>query len=448
MRIARLALNRFRQFQGLDIPLLDPVSGQALRRVCFLGRNGTGKSTLLRIIRNAFNHLRNALSQTPPKIRSLARWPLAGLKIETEHGGFWIVDALETETPATWLFRAEADNATAWEELFGGRPTDEAAVAALQDWALSDAERGDWAARLNWRDESDSIVVYVPPDVGSSLPNGQPLPQTTLDAALERLKRFPLYHEISTADAAEFWDVLIYHIKQREAAWQTLLDDPANQAKSIEAARREFDAGHPEILAAVAELWNRLLAPAGLEFDPRAARKPVQLRDNLEAFVTVKATGKRLGYDVLSSGMRLFLFRVGHLLSLYFDRPIARGFLLFDEPENSLFPDFLYDQIGIYESILRNTQFFAATHSPIIAAQFRPEERVLLDFDDTYQVRARHGWAPVGDDPNDMLLKDFEVRSIYPAEGLKNWERGSQLAASTSSNFSPRVLATASSCES
>jgi hypothetical protein len=66
-------------------------------------------------------------------------------------------------------------------------------------------------------------------------------------------------------------------------------------------------------------------------------------------------------------------------------------------------------------------------HSPIVAAQFRPEERIVLEFDETYHVRARRGVTPVGDDPNDVLEKDFEVRSIYGPEGLKQWERFLQL---------------------
>ena len=97
--------------------------------------------------------------------------------------------------------------------------------------------------------------------------------------------------------------------------------------------------------------------------------------------------------------------------------------LLVDEPENSLYPDFLYDLLDKYLGIIRNTQFFAATHNPIIAAQFRPEERVVLDFDQDGYVASRRGTVPEGDDPNDLLAKDFEVRSLYGREGLAKWER-------------------------
>ncbi|WP_446405844.1 AAA family ATPase [Coleofasciculus sp. C1-SOL-03] len=63
------------------------------------------------------------------------------------------------------------------------------------------------------------------------------------------------------------------------------------------------------------------------------------------------------------------IFKLGHIKTLYFQRQIERGFLLVDEPENSLYPDLLYDLIEQYLSIIQNTQFFVATHNPIIAAQ-------------------------------------------------------------------------------
>ncbi len=103
--------------------------------------------------------------------------------------------------------------------------------------------------------------------------------------------------------------------------------------------------------------------------------------------------------------MRSFMFRLGHIFSLYFGRDVRHGFILLDEPENSLFPDFLYDLIDIYSGIVRNTQIFVATHNPIIAAQFRPEERVILEFDDSYHVTARAESLPSATTPTTSSLK-------------------------------------------
>ncbi len=267
------------------------------------------------------------------------------------------------------------------------------------------------------------LVVYSPPDTSSLLPRGQSLPTASVNEALPLLKDFPVFHEVSAEQVNSFWNVLIYHIKKREQDWQGYLALPENRTKSVAEVEAAFQKSHPEILVEIAGLWNRILAPAGLEFDYEAAKKPVQLTDNLEAYVKVRSTGEHLDYNALSSGMRNFMFRLGHIFSLYFGRDVRNGFLLLDEPENSLFPDFLYDLIDIYSGIVHNTQIFVATHNPIIAAQFRPEERVILEFDDSYHVTARRGITPVGDDPNDVLAKDFDVRSIYGREGIEKWER-------------------------
>lgn len=129
----------------------------------------------------------------------------------------------------------------------------------------------------------------------------------------------------------------------------------------------------------------------------------------------------------MSTGIRNFIFKIGHIYSLYFNRTIERGFLLVDEPENSLFPDFLYDLVDIYFQLTKNTQLFMATHSPIIAAQFEPCERVILEFNDEGFISAHKGITPTGDDPNDLLVKDFGIESLLGKEGIKNWERYIQL---------------------
>ena len=140
----------------------------------------------------------------------------------------------------------------------------------------------------------------------------------------------------------------------------------------------------------------------------------------------VRASGERVPYAGLSTGIRNFLFRLGHLFLLYFNRQVERGFLLVDEPENSLFPDFLFTLMESYEEILapggvNRTQAFFATHSPIVAAQFEPHERILLDWQDGAVV-VRRGVAPKGDDPNDLLRRDFQLPHLMGPEGQKKWQ--------------------------
>lgn len=81
--------------------------------------------------------------------------------------------------------------------------------------------------------------------------------------------------------------------------------------------------------------------------------------------------------------------------------------MLVDEPEASLHPNFLYDIVDVYQSVCVGSQLFFATHSPIVAAQFKPEERVILEFDENRFVTASRGSAPEGDDPNDPSSVSF-----------------------------------------
>ncbi|MEZ4319036.1 MAG: AAA family ATPase [Myxococcota bacterium] len=248
------------------------------------------------------------------------------------------------------------------------------------------------------------------------------VPEATVDGALKLGDRLQPEHRISTDTVNEMWKVLVWHIKQRESDRQEFETRPENLEKTKKQLLGEFDTLHPDPLEALAGLWNRILAPAGLEFDRENARIPVQLTDNLQAYIRLKGTHERIPYGALSTGIRNFLFRVGHLFLLYFNRSIDSAFVFVDEPENSLFPDFLFDLMEVYDTLVGpNTQLFVATHSPIVAAQFAPHERLVLDWNGDASVSVHKGIAPKGDDPNDVLRQDFNLAEVMGPEGRRKW---------------------------
>ena len=55
-------------------------------------------------------------------------------------------------------------------------------------------------------------------------------------------------------------------------------------------------------------------------------------------------------------------------------------------------------------------------------ASFEPEERFILYFDEQGNVAVCRGESPIGDDPNDMLRKDFDV-SYYNRQGIDAYNR-------------------------
>lgn len=274
----------------------------------------------------------------------------------------------------------------------------------------------------------NKLHIYSPSEThNNKLININDVPETSVNNALQLFKNFPVYHEVSDQNIQNFWTLLIYLIKKRDEEQQFFENKPENLSKIKRELLAEFEKINPKILDKIAILWNKILDKADLEFDIEGASNPIQLTDNLKAYIRLKGTKENIPYNELSTGIRNFIFRVGHIFSLYFNREVKNGFLLIDEPENSLFPDFLFELIETYESIVvdkngnNNTQIFMTTHNTIIAAQFEPHERIILEREDNGTVKAYKGKTPVGDDPNDILKNDFELQSLMGKKGERMW---------------------------
>lgn len=82
-------------------------------------------------------------------------------------------------------------------------------------------------------------------------------------------------------------------------------------------------------------------------------------------------------YHLLSTGTKQILLTA---MPLYLLKP-DKTLIFCDEPERSLYPSLQKFLIDYYISLTKNSQFFFATHSPIIASCFEPWEIVELKFD-------------------------------------------------------------------
>ena len=419
MRIAKLKIRNFRQFKDLEIDFTNPSTGKPVDASCCIGANGTGKSTIISLLVQALD-ARNL--QSIPEKGPLDAASVAAVKLWSNESEMWVFSTRS----GTMNLSSDVEQSDIWKELWD--------PATATTWNASFVEKfwtplnnafadrtGDLQAKFELKNSSNDLLIYAPPD-GRSLSVGE-LPNSNLNSASGYFKNIPYFH-VSSYDAVQnFWTFLIYQIAKRESDEKEFRKRPeVKQMKVVEAEER-FAQQFPEILSSLSEHWNLILDKAGLFFDVENAVIPVQLNDNLQAYVKSKTYNQRITYNQLSTGIRNFLFRIGHIHSLYFSREIKRGFLFVDEPELSLFPDVLYDLIETYTNLTKNTQAFFATHSPIVASQFATFERVILEFDDSGYVRARKGVAPKGDDPNDLLKKDFNVRSLYGTEGTKQWKR-------------------------
>lgn len=410
--IKRLHLANYRQFRDTTLDFTDG-QGRALRRVCLIGRNGTGKTTTLCVLASFVRTLHRRKVQYRPVA---VEWELDGEPVFTldhpHRRGVYRGSPAPRQMSAILHAGDQASLDRALGDA-GCQPVDASGVASQ--------------ALQPGRDLLATVQAS-----GEVLQNQGPaltdVPGTSLNDALALMKEFPVEHFISDAHITGMWNTLIYLVKKRDNDRQAFEVRPDNLHRTKAALIEEFERDHPPVLEALGELWNRLLAPAGLEFDVAGASIPVQLNENLHAYIKRRDSGERVPYKALSAGMRNLMFRVGHLLLLFWRRHYESAFVFVDEPEASLFPDFLYELMPVFDDIVgERTQLFVATHSPIVAAQFQPEERIILDWDADGFVVASKGRAPKGDDPNDLLTKDFGLTELLGPEGRSRWREYQQL---------------------
>lgn len=437
MRLRRIELRDFQQFQHTVLDFTNPATGDPVDRVCLIGRNGTGKSTILRLIRQVLQSLSSDSAGIDSMLGTL-RCAIVDLEHDGERYCVMLhnlgqelqrmsTHALLWHDKSFVLFNGAINEVHGWRDAYF-----ENVAGALHRGTCKEhwvTDRQVWQ-KLQLSNDSSDLLIYSPAETAANAAMQiRDVPGTNLGEALKLGREFPWYHEVSRATVASMWRFLLYRIRKYKQDREEFELAPENLDKTKRHLIEEFDRANLEPLSELAGLWNKILAPAGLEFDFANARLPVQLQDNLKAYVRHISGGETVAYNQLSTGIRDFLFRIGHLFLLYFERHIERGFVLIDEPENSLFPDFLFALMEVYDDIVRHedgtstTQIFMATHNPIVAAQFEPYERVILEWNERGYVTAKKGVAPAGDDPNDVLEQDFELTHLMGKRGLERWAR-------------------------
>jgi predicted ATP-dependent endonuclease of OLD family len=421
MKICKVYIKGFQQFEDLELDFTNPKTGEPLDKICFIGRNGTGKSTILQILYQIINKIGPS---------SFIRIPFLLAKIKNKDTFYYILYS-KTLGKETLIYNSEIEKeANDWKlELASVSDFEKLYSNSYSKYLLSAEEKKIFIELPGLKKNTSDLIILSPAESESNqYMRIDDLPKTDLNTALSAYKDFPPSHIISNEKIGEFWTLLIYLIKKRENDFREYESQEENQNKTVKTVKEEFDKVNPKILNKLSEIWNKILNRAGLEFDVANASNPVQLTDNLKAYIISKSTKQTIPYNALSTGIRNYIFRIGHIYSLYFNREVKRGFLLLDEPENSLYPDFLFDWMETFLEIIKdkngenNTQVFISTHNPIIAAQFEPYERIILEWDENAHVISRKGKSPVGDDPNDILTNDFELKNLMGKEGLAMWD--------------------------
>ncbi len=365
MKITKLKIEEFQQFRNLELDFTYPdgheKAGKPLEKVCFLGQSGTGKTRLLHIFRNLIHQTVNE-------------------KFEHEeihlNGNTFHIEISETEQASGKILIHFHSDIMANANMLDLKPMPE-----------------------------EPMQLFNEPQVVYETKSTQKTPSQFIDFSNN-------YNE-------NVWKNLFENIKKydesfgrasKELGQNISGENSENAIKKFEDWKKE----NPNPRTRIAqECLDPMLDYFNLKLNTNGTDNiyfSFQNKDNQKVPPHGLSTGTK---QIILTALPIYLFDTKNTI------------ILFDEPERSLFPDIQLKIVDYYTRLAPEVQFFFATHSPMVAAAFEPCERFILRFDENGYVTSDSvykGDSPIGDDPNDMLFRDFGIRTIINEHGTQQWE--------------------------
>jgi ABC-type lipoprotein export system ATPase subunit len=415
MKITGIKIDEYRQFKDINFdftyPEGHPKEGQPLEKVCFIGQSGTGKTTLLKML------------------REYSRYLVYGLNNLLENGP--LHNLTEKEIPSGFLQNLTITSA------FGAILTQ---LNITKDTKINTLSN--WIEQTKISDEiknTNKLSIYISDSVANEaeklllkeVEHKDPFEfiktqkQVDEDETKRRteINRLSVLKGLFLGEGAPkaLWDYILsdindYDLESKSIALKLIQNTDGFSTNKLIADLVKWKSENINPRITLAEkCLNPLLYKFYLEVDTENASAPIVVKTR---------SGNTIVNSILSTGTKQL---VATALPLY-KLDTRESTIFFDEPERSLFPDIQRGLINYYTSLAPKAQFFFATHSPIIASAFEPCERFVLYFNENGEVKYHNGVAPEGDDPNDILRQDFAMAELMLQKGLDEYERYRQLA--------------------
>ncbi|MFN0034859.1 MAG: AAA family ATPase [Saprospiraceae bacterium] len=377
MKISSIHLKDYLRFKDFPLDLTYPAghekAGEPLDKVCFIGQSGTGKTTILNLIRAIAAHGLIDKSYVMPSMKSItAETHLntgAARHVQIQDGEISV--AMDKKTWKTTRKMTSKDI--------------ERHLAHYKDSNILLSFPADITTNL------DGIFVETQSSAGFGFPILKETKQEAETVSVQkpedtlRLKFF----DFDMKEVGKIWGNILKEVNEYKEAETRFNSGFAHQFSSQDGAvapemlvkklTEEFNrwkAANPNPLGPLAEKLNTILNSFCLEIRPQFK---FESADDLR-FVKVYATngGREVPHKFWSTGTKQLILTATPLVQLNTDKSI----ILMDEPERSFYPDIQQKLVGFYTQLAPQAQFFFSTHSPIIASAFDPWEIVELKFDE------------------------------------------------------------------
>jgi predicted ATP-dependent endonuclease of OLD family len=359
MKIKRIELKGYNQFKDVRIDLTYPQGhekeGKPLDKVCIIGQSGTGKTSLLCLIKWFVSRDRNIDDKLkmpfPPddSIEMDIQFLGADLKI------FYQGNELKYADRSKEFINADSSKIFSHFEHELGK--------------------------------IKPLLINFPADIPSNTEIKSEKKENE-DSYTNNLESMQVI-DFAFEDIRRIWTNILKDIKEHRARELFLKNQIAETAtkeaskmEEIEEKTREYKewkTNNPSPLEVLArECLDPILNNIGLKTKTDIDMDTIL---NLGYIQLQTLAGDVVPMDFWSTGTRQL---VQTMIPLYHLKP-KDAIILTDEPERSLYPDIQRSIIDIYVQLAPECQFFFATHSPIIASAFEPWEIIELKFDNEHK---------------------------------------------------------------
>jgi energy-coupling factor transporter ATP-binding protein EcfA2 len=351
MKITSIGLSNFHQFKELFIDLTypegHPKAGEPLDKVCIIGQSGTGKTTLLKIVSGHTFSINDLFAEYDPK-------------------EFEEVFVSMKVNKLDFTIRVSKDETSDIHNTYGWNST------------LLDGEEIEFDEAVKYEEENLEKIkthfIYFPADLKYEFESG--------NTNLADKKIINFRHE----KVGDIWNLVFNEIQKFQEEEIKLKQEIASVAvekssdiKAIQKSVRKLERWRKSSENPINRLADECLDPILKHLNLRVKREfKFESKNDLGIVKLEDLNGNEVPYHLLSTGTKQILLTA---LPLYLLKP-DQTLILCDEPERSLYPTMQKFIIDFYTSLTKNSQFFFATHSPIIASTFEPWEIVELKFDE------------------------------------------------------------------
>lgn len=366
MKISKIKLNHYYQFQNISLDLTYPKGhekeGQPLDKVCLIGQSGTGKTSLLRLIKWFVSGDRRI-----DEVVELKPLPTGNIEMDFQLADLHFKMYNSEKSPYLRPIFPSGDNLQLSTRI------------------------------INHFNETDPMLIHFPNEIISDRFFKEVAPYKSEDRSKGKkmtkdIHPFGVYPKIvdfAFHDPLDNWEYVLRDVIDYRTQYMTFLTEIENlknqagtndnEIKKKESEFKEWENTQPDPLKTLAvDCLDEILEKVGLkvkvELDSPSIRNPryIQLQD---------LNGETVPGEFWSTGTGQIVMT---LLPLFQLKP-KNTIILIDEPERSLYPDIQIETVPMFMRHTQDSQFFFATHSPVIASAFEPWEIVEFKFDQEHR---------------------------------------------------------------